>query len=101
VTLPPGRAKLSTKPEPTGSMTCTNTIGIVRVAFSTICGEGSPPSAAITATCRFTRSALLAQAFGHTGHTPSGIRLRRFGLDEAGFLETAMECRHKVRNVLG
>jgi hypothetical protein len=52
VTLPPGRAKLSTKPEPTGSMTCTNTIGIVRAAFS-ICGEGSPPSAAITATCRF------------------------------------------------
>ena len=32
VTLPSGRAKLSTKPEPTGSMTRTNTIGMLRVA---------------------------------------------------------------------
>ena len=34
VALPPGRAKLSTKPEPTGSGTITNTIGTVRVACS-------------------------------------------------------------------
>ena len=33
VALPPGRAKLSTKPEPTGSVG-TNTIGTVRVACS-------------------------------------------------------------------
>src|SRR5262249_31318886 len=32
VMLPPGRAKVSTKPAPTGSETCTNTIGRVRVA---------------------------------------------------------------------
>jgi hypothetical protein len=32
--LPPGRAKLATKPAPTGSMTTTNTIGTVRVACS-------------------------------------------------------------------
>ena len=32
VTLPPGRARLATKPAPTGSITCTNTIGTVRVA---------------------------------------------------------------------
>ena len=32
VTLPPGRARLSTKPAPTGSVTFTNTIGTVRVA---------------------------------------------------------------------
>ena len=32
VMLPPGRAKLLTKPAPTGSTTCTNTIGMVRVA---------------------------------------------------------------------
>ena len=30
--LPPGRAKLSTKPAPTGSVTFANTIGTVRVA---------------------------------------------------------------------
>src|SRR6266567_3221454 len=33
VTLPPGRAKLSTKRSPTGSETIVNTIGIVRVCF--------------------------------------------------------------------
>ena len=32
VVFPPGRARLSTKPLPTGSMTVTNTIGTVRVA---------------------------------------------------------------------
>ncbi len=35
VALPPGRAKLSTRPPPTGSTTCTNTIGMVRVARRT------------------------------------------------------------------
>ena len=34
VTLPPGRAKLSTKPAPTGSRDRRNTIGTVRVACS-------------------------------------------------------------------
>src|SRR5262249_53992068 len=34
VALPPGRAKLSTKPEPTGSLVMVNTIGTVRVACS-------------------------------------------------------------------
>ena len=34
MTLPPGRAKLSTKPAPTGSRTIANTIGTVRVACS-------------------------------------------------------------------
>ena len=34
VALPPGRARLATKPAPTGSTTTTNTIGTVRVACS-------------------------------------------------------------------
>ena len=34
VALPPGRARLSTKPAPTGSATIANTIGTVRVACS-------------------------------------------------------------------
>ena len=34
VALPPGRARLSTKPAPTGSPTTGNTIGTVRVACS-------------------------------------------------------------------
>jgi len=32
VMLPPGRARLATKPLSTGSPTCENTIGIVRVS---------------------------------------------------------------------
>src|SRR5438132_12034944 len=31
VRLPPGRAKLWTTPAPTGSLTCTNTVGVARV----------------------------------------------------------------------
>jgi hypothetical protein len=34
VAFPPGRAKLATKPPPTGSVTCTNTMGTRRVACS-------------------------------------------------------------------
>jgi hypothetical protein len=34
VALPPGRARLWTKPDPTGSGTVANTIGTVRVACS-------------------------------------------------------------------
>ena len=37
VALPPGRARLSTKPLPTGSTTCTNTIGTARV----VCSNGA------------------------------------------------------------
>ena len=33
VALPPGRAKLATKPPPTGSVALANTIGTLRVAF--------------------------------------------------------------------
>jgi Family of unknown function (DUF5681) len=34
VTLPPGRAMLRTNPDPTGSMACVNTIGVLRAACS-------------------------------------------------------------------
>jgi len=34
VALPPGRDRAGTKPAPTGSLTCTNTTGSVRVASS-------------------------------------------------------------------
>jgi hypothetical protein len=40
VVFPPGRAKLETKPELTGSMTVTKTIGIVRVACCTAVTPG-------------------------------------------------------------
>src|SRR6516165_8910372 len=57
VTLPPGRLRLATRPSLTGSPLAVNTIGIVWVAALAACGEGSPPVAAITTTCRRTKSA--------------------------------------------
>jgi hypothetical protein len=55
VTLPPGRARLATRPPPTGSLTPVKTIGIVEVAFFAASAEG--PLAAITSSLRPTRSA--------------------------------------------
>ena len=67
VALPPGRARLSTKPAPTGSMTTTNTIGTVRVACSSGATVAVPvpatgtsgPSAANSAACLRMSSALV------------------------------------------
>ena len=55
VTLPPGRARLATKPSVTGSPLPVKTMGIVEVAF--FAGRADPPVAAITSTLRATRSA--------------------------------------------
>src|SRR5262245_34062066 len=55
VTLPPGRARLATKPSPTGSATLVITMGMVLVAFAAD-GVG-PPEATIKSTFRRTRSA--------------------------------------------
>jgi hypothetical protein len=67
--LPPGRAKLSTMPRSTGSEPVTKTIGIVAVAAFAASTE--PPDAAITATCRFTRS---AASRGNRSYRPSAHR---------------------------
>ena len=56
VALPPGRARLSTKPAPTGSRSTANTIGTVRVA----CSNGptaEPPTARMTSGASATNSA--------------------------------------------
>src|SRR5262245_34677997 len=57
VALPPGRARLSTKPAPTGSGTMVNTTGMARV----ICNKGASdalPSATITSGASATNSAV-------------------------------------------
>jgi hypothetical protein len=56
VMLPPGRARLSTKPPPTGSMALANTIGTVRVARCSACVSG-PPAATSTSGASATSSA--------------------------------------------
>jgi len=57
VRLPPGRAKLVTKPSPTTSPPPKKTIGIVEVALFAANIPAEPPPAAITSTWRLTRSA--------------------------------------------
>src|SRR5262249_59274550 len=54
VALPPGRDRLSTKPEPTGSLVFVNTIGTVRVAWSA--GPVVAPTARMTSGARATNS---------------------------------------------
>ena len=56
VALPSGWPRLLTSPAFIGSPPAANTIGIVEVACSAANPEGSPPSAAMTATPRCTRS---------------------------------------------
>ena len=65
VALPPGRARLSTKPAPTGSPATGNTIGTVRVACSNGATVEAPwarmtsgASAANSAACRRISAAL-------------------------------------------
>ena len=42
VTLPPGRARLATRPVPTGSAALVMTMGMARVAFFAACAAGAP-----------------------------------------------------------
>ena len=57
VRLPPGRARLATRPSLTGSSATTKTMGIVVVAALAANAAGGPPVVAITATRRRTNSA--------------------------------------------
>ena len=72
VALPPGRARLSTKPALTGSMTVTNTMGTVRVA----CSNGpriEAPEARMTSGASATSSAAYYE-WGRACHRHSGSR---------------------------
>ena len=56
VALPPGLAKLSTRPSLIGSTPLINTSGIVFVTALTASAVTGPPTAAITATLRVTNT---------------------------------------------
>ena len=71
VALPPGRARLATRPSWTGSSATAKTMGIVVVAALAAKAEGVPPVTAMTATCRRTNSAAIA---GSRSYWPSAQR---------------------------
>ena len=68
VALPPGRARLSTRPNLTGFSAKPKTIGIVAVAALAASVATLLPGVAITATFRRTRSAISA---GRRSYWPS------------------------------
>src|SRR6516225_3233582 len=61
VMFPPGRARLATKPEPTGSLSNPMTTGIVTVA-SLAARVTVPPAVTMTSTLRLTNSAMSAES---------------------------------------
>ena len=78
VTLPPGRARLATRPTLTGSVPIKKTIGIVWVAALAASAPGVLPTTAITATSRRTKS--IASAGSRSlCPPPIGIRSLRCG----------------------
>ena len=84
VVLPPGRARLSTKPAPTGSATTANTIGTVRVA----CSNGPTvevPGARMTSGASATNSAACLR-ISTALPWPSGCRSARCGRGPAQLL---------------
>ena len=87
VRLPPGRARLATRPSLTGSSPTPKTIGIVVVAALAASAAWLPASVAITATRRRTKSAASA---GRRSNWPSSqwYSIVTFcALDVAGFVE--------------
>src|SRR4051812_27419618 len=70
VVLRPGRARLSTNPPPTGSMTATNKIGTVRVA-SCYAATGPAPCARMTSGASATNH--LSSNLRGIGSGPAGV----------------------------
>src|SRR5215831_13130945 len=92
VTLPPGRLRLATMPDSTGSPPVVNTMGIVAVAALADSAELSPPTAAITATRRRTSSAASAGSRSRSPSAETVYDRNIAALVEAGFAETLAEC---------
>src|SRR5262249_10503085 len=77
VALPPGCARLATKPAPTGSMTVTNTIGTLRVACSNAATLAVPDAATRTSGASATSSvACLRSSSASVAKRGSMCRLR-------------------------
>src|SRR5215831_17772604 len=91
MTLPPGRAKLSTKPAPTGSGVCVNTIGTLRVACSNG-GTTAPPAARMTSGQRDQFRRIFAKAVGIAG-PPARVNLQVAALGPAQLLQALQERR--------
>ena len=87
VALPPGCARLSTKPEPTGSGTIVNTTGTIRIDYRFSGGDA--------ATSRKQAEELVALApdvIVTSGSFSTGILLQATRTDNVGGLEVDCQC---------
>ena len=93
VILPPGRARLATKPAPTGSIDCASTIGTVRLARCT--ASPAPPPATIIDVRRERDQFLgpLAKALA-IERTPAMIKPQVAADSPAQLLQSLLERRH-------
>ena len=90
VALPPGRARLSTKPAPTGSARAVNTIGTVRVACSNAATAGLPLER-MTSDASATNSAAYSRTSSALPRGPAGIDLRVAADAPTQFLQPLQE----------
>ncbi len=97
VTFPPGRAKLATSPVPTGSVTCTMTIGTVLVARFATRAAGKP-TATITSTLRPTNS---AASSGSGSILPSAYRCSKAMFCPSIQPSSRSPCRNASRTGVG
>ena len=93
VTLPPGRAKLATKPPPTGSLASANTIGMTAVAC--FVARTALPDVTMTFTLRRTNSAQ-SQRSVRCVLPPSDTRTRRCALLSSQVRAAAAQKRRHI-----
>ena len=101
VALPPGRLKLATRPSLTGSSPMPKTIGIV--VGRSFCGKrsGVLPGVAITATRRWTKSAMSAGRRSYWPSSPVVFHRHVLAFDITGFVEALAERTSNAPRVLG
>ena len=101
VMLPPGRARLATRPSLTGSALTVKTMGIVVVAALAANAEAGEPPATITATCRRTKFGRQRRQSIHLIFGPAVFDRDVLALDMAGFFEALAKCAQAVGERVG
>src|SRR6516225_6559278 len=94
VTLPPGRARLSTRPAPTGSVTCTNTIGVLRAGCCNASAADSRNGENDIGRERDQFSCIFSCLLGITRMAPSIVDPHGAADNPSCFLQPLMKRRH-------
>ena len=100
VRLPPGRARLATRPSRPGRCRRAKTIGIVEVAFFAARVDGIPPGSRSHRPCG-RRDRRPKRAADHSGPLPSDTRSPRFVPRRSRFRQSLAERGNKRRNAPG